>query len=203
MGPTIMTTETAAPAAAPRPLSRVIAEHSQTAGERGSVEELPATLSDCSFTTDLLPNPPGFSTIFGMPLVLIASQILIGRSRPWLPRWLRERSLDGRTFSRIASGLERFLRRMELLARPRYWPMPRVVAERCVGLAVLLMAFVLVFPIPFGNWTPAVAAILVSLGLCKRDGLWLGCGAPVAAGSLGLAAGVVVSIGLAANGILQ
>lgn len=206
-----MPTDAAIPVTAHRPLSRVIVELSQTAGERVSMEELTTALSDRSFAAliilfaapNLLPLPPGSSTIFGIPLILIASQLLIGRSRLWLPRWLRERSLDGPTFSRIAVGIEPILRRIEKLARPRYWPMPRVVAERFVGIVVLLMALVLIFPIPFGNWTPAVAAILVSLGLSERDGLWLGCGTLVAAGSLGLAAGIIGSIGLAANGILN
>lgn len=204
-------TDVAIPVTAHRPLSQVILELSQTAGERVSVEELVAALSDRSFAAlimlfaapNLLPLPPGSSTIFGIPMILIASQLLIGRPRLWLPRWLRRRSLDGPTFCRIAAGIEPILRRVEKLARPRYWPMPRVVAERFVGLVVLLMALVLVFPIPFGNWTPAVAAILVSLGLSERDGLWLGCGALIAAGSLGLAAGIVGSIGLAANGLMH
>lgn len=70
--------------------------------------------------------------------------------------------------------MEPVLQRFERLARPRYWPLPQVMAERFVGLVVLVTALALVFPIPFGNWTPAVAAILVSLGLSERDGLWLG-----------------------------
>jgi hypothetical protein len=210
-GRRIMPAEAAIPTTPHRPLSRVIAEFASTAGERVSVEELTTALSDRSFAAlimlfsapNLLPLPPGSSTIFGIPLIMIASQLLIGRSRLWLPKWLRERSLDGRTFSRIAAGIGPILRRIEKLAKPRYWPMPTVVAERFVGLVVLLMALVLVFPIPFGNWTPAVAAILVSLGLSERDGLWLGCGALVAAGSLGLAAGIIGSIGLVANGVLN
>jgi hypothetical protein len=206
-----MVTDTATHEAIPRPLSQVVAELSESAGARVSVEDLTAALSDRSFAAlimlfsapNLLPLPPGSSTIFGIPLLLIASQLLIGRPRLWLPRWLRERSLDRNSFVRIAAGIGPFLKRMERLARPRYWLMPKVVAERFVGLVVLLMALVLIFPIPFGNWTPALAAILVALGLSERDGLWLGCGALVAAGSLGLAAGIVGSIGVAANGILQ
>ena len=197
--------------AAPRPLSLVFTELSQTAGDRVSVEELAAALSDRSFAAlivlfsapNLLPLPPGSSTLFGILLVLVAGQLLIGRPRPWLPRWLRRQSLDGHSFARIATGIEPYLRRMERLVRPRYWPMSRVVAERFVGFVVLLMALILIFPIPFGNWTPALAALLVSLALSERDGLWLAGGALIAAGSIGLAIGIVGSIGLAANGILQ
>jgi hypothetical protein len=194
---------------APRPLSRVIVELGQTAGARVSLQELTEALSDRSFAAliilfaapNLLPLPPGSSTFFGIPLILIASQLLLGRPRLWLPRLLRERSLDQATFARLTTRMEPVLQRFERLARPRYWPLPQVMAERFVGFVVLLMALVLVFPIPFGNWTPAVAAILVSLGLSERDGVWLGIGTLVAAGSLGLAGGIVGSIGYAANGL--
>jgi hypothetical protein len=186
-------------------------ELAQTAGARVSLQELAEALTDRSFAAliilfaapNLLPLPPGSSTFFGIPLILIAGQLLLGRSRLWLPRVLRERSLDQATFANVATKVEPVLQRFERLARPRYWPMPQVVAERFVGLVVLLMALVLVFPIPFGNWTPALAAILVSLGLSERDGLWLGVGTLVAVGSLAVAAGVVGSLGYAAVGFLH
>lgn len=198
------------PPVMPRPLSRVIVELGRTAGERVSLQEVTEALTDRSFAAlimlfaapNLLPLPPGSSTFFGIPLILIASQLLLGRPRLWLPRLLRERSLDQATFARLTTRMEPLLQRFERLAKPRYWPLPQVVAERFVGLVVVLMALVLVFPIPFGNWTPAVAAILVSLGLSERDGIWLALGTLVAAGSLGLAAGIVGSLGYAANGLL-
>jgi hypothetical protein len=194
-----------------RPLSRVIVELGQTAGERVSLSELTEALSDRSFAAliilfaapNLLPLPPGSSTVFGIPLIFIASQLLLGRPRLWLPRALRERSLDQATFASMTTRIEPVLRRLERLARPRWWLMPQVLAERFTGLVVLLMALVLIFPIPFGNWTPALAAMLVALGLSERDGLWLGVGTLVAAGSLGLVAGILGSLGYAANGLLQ
>lgn len=193
-----------------RPLSRVIVELGQTAGERVSLGELTEALTDRSFAAliilfaapNLLPLPPGSSTVFGIPLILIASQLLLGRPRLWLPRALRERSLDHATFASMTTKIEPVLRRLERLARPRWWLMPQVMAERFTGLVVLLMAVVLVFPIPFGNWTPALAAMLVALGLSERDGLWLAVGTLVAAGSLGLVAGILGSLGYAANGLL-
>jgi len=194
-----------------RPLSRVLVELGQTAGERVSLAELTESLTDRSFAAliilfaapNLLPLPPGSSTVFGIPLILVASQLLLGRPRLWLPRVLRERSLDQATFANITVKMEPVLRRLERLARPRWWLMPQVLAERFTGMVVLLMALVLIFPIPFGNWTPALAAMLVALGLSERDGLWLAVGTLVAAGSLGLVAGILGSLGYAANGLLQ
>jgi hypothetical protein len=195
----------------PRPLSQVLVEIADNAGPRISLGEMAIALSDRSFAAltilfaapNLLPLPPGSSTLFGIPLLVVASQLLIGRSRVWLPGALSKRSLARETFGKIARAVAPYLQRFERLARPRYWPLSRTVAERYVGLVVLVMAIVLVVPIPFGNWTPSLAIILVSLGLTERDGLWLGLGTLVAAGSLGLVAGILGSIGFAANGILR
>ena len=45
------------------------------------------------------------------------------------------------------------------------------LSERLIGLAVLVLAFVLILPIPFGNFVPALTCALFSLALMQRDGL--------------------------------
>ena len=57
----------------------------------------------------------------------------------------------------------------------------RVVADRFVGVVALVMALVLTLPIPLGNRLPAVAIIIISLGLAERDGVWVGVGTLIAA----------------------
>jgi len=189
----------------PRALSRVLIELAEGAGERISLDEIATELADRSFAAllilfaapNLVPLPPGASTVFGVPLVLIAAQLLLGMPRVWLPRMLRERSIDRRKFGKVAHRLEPVLARFERLVRPRWWPMPRVVAERLVGLLALLMAIAIALPIPFGNWLPAVAIVVMSLGLTERDGLWLGAGGILTIGSLVVVAVVVISFGFA------
>ncbi len=56
---------------------------------------------------NLLPLPPGSSTVLGLPLVLFAPQLAVGIRRPWLPRWLGERRLDRRCSARGSSGCRR------------------------------------------------------------------------------------------------
>jgi hypothetical protein len=103
----------------------------------------------------------------------------------------------------MAIRLQPYLQRFEKLARPRYWMVPQAVAERFVGLVVLIMALMLILPIPFGNGLPAWAIMFVSLGLSERDGVWLGMGTLTAAGALGLVVGIIGSIGFAADRWVQ
>ena len=177
---------------APRSLSRVLLDLAGRDAEHITLDEIAVELADRSFAAllilfsapNLVPMPPGASTVFGIPLVLIAGQLLIGLRQVWLPRFLRLRSINRRKFGKAARKLEPMLARLERLVRPRYWAMPRVVAERLVGFLALLMAISIALPIPFGNWLPALAIVVMSLGLTERDGLWLGAGAVLTVASL-------------------
>lgn len=195
----------------PRALSEVLTDLASMPGDGISLGSIATALSDRSYGAllilfsgpNLLPLPPGASTLFGLPLVIIAAQLLYGQQQVWLPRALRERAIDGRTFERIAGRLSPMLRRIEMLARPRYWPMPPVVADRVVGALALVMALLLILPIPFGNWMPALSIVLSSIGMSERDGLWLGAGLLAGAASLAIVAGVLGATMSAATGLLR
>src|SRR3954468_1934778 len=50
---------------------------------------------------NVLPLPPGSSTILGLPLLLIAPQIAIGIRRPWLPKFIDHRHVKPSDFDRL------------------------------------------------------------------------------------------------------
>jgi hypothetical protein len=117
-----------------------------------------------------LPLPPGGTTIFGAPLVLLAPQLVIGRRAPWLPRRLRERTI---ATVHLKRGLPRalvWLERVEAVSRPRLSFLFGPVGERAIGLVCTLLALVLILPIPLGNILPAAAVSVLSLALVQRDG---------------------------------
>lgn len=184
---------------ATRTLSDVLTGLAAGPGDWISLGSIVAALSDRSFAAllvlfsgpNLLPLPPGASTLFGLPLVIIAAQLLLGRPEVWLPRGVRDRAIDRDSFARIAARLEPPLRRLERVARPRCWPFPKVVADRLAGALALAMAVLLVLPIPFGNWLPALSIVLCGIGLSERDGLWFGAGMLAGAVSVSVVGGVL------------
>ncbi len=192
-------------AAVPKPLrlSELLSELADRAGERISLGALADAIGDRSFAAlmiifaapNLIPMPPGASTVFGLPLLLVAVQLLIGRPRVWLPELMSRRSIDKATFTLIAHRLAPILRRFETVARPRFWP--PMATDRLVGFVVFVLAVVLILPIPLGNWLPALAVILISLGLAEKDGLWIVGGALTGVASLAVVAVVIGSIGYA------
>jgi hypothetical protein len=118
-----------------------------------------------------LPLPPGATTVFGAPLLLLAPQLLFDQPAPWLPKALRDRRIAmpelRRAFERMAPWLER----MEMVSRPRLDFFVGPSGRRLIGLICTVLAFVLILPIPLGNMLPAATVSVFSLALIQRDGV--------------------------------
>jgi len=63
--------------------------------------------------------------------------------------------------------------------------------ENLAGLVCLLLAVVLMLPVPLGNTLPALAIALMALGVLERDGLWMLAGWLGAAVAIAVVSGVV------------
>lgn len=188
-----------------RRLSDVLQELKVGEGERVSVGDIVHALKDRSFTPLMVifaaPNVflfiPGSAIITGLPLMLLAVQLILGRPNLWLPRFLAIRSIERSTFARIVAASTPYVLRIERLAKPRWWPPSHRMAEQIIGLTVLVLAVFLFLPIPLSNGLPALSVIMLALALGERDGFWLTGGLAVAIASIVLVGGMV-SIGILA-----
>jgi len=63
-----------------------------------------------------------------------------------------------------------------------------------VGLVCLVLAVVLVLPVPLGNMLPALAISLLALGVLERDGVWILAGLATTAVSAVVVSGVVFAM---------
>lgn len=167
--------------------SEVLRRLAHEGGEELGVDELIGAFGDRAFggvmfvfaLISALPLPPGSTTITGVPLVLMAAQLALGREQLWLPRRVRDASVSRRNF---AKGLDRampVLRFAERLTRPRLSVLVGQRGQQAVGAGALILAVVLALPIPLGNIAPAISIALLSLGVMQRDGLaviagWIG-----------------------------
>nr|WP_306228760.1 exopolysaccharide biosynthesis protein [Aurantimonas sp. CSK15Z-1] len=135
-----------------------------------------------------IPLPPGVPVVLGSGLMLVAFQMAIGRRRLWLPNRVRRLSLSPQTLRRLMERLGGPLRRVERLARPRYWPTADFVAP-AIGWMALILSFLVMLPFPFTNMIPGLAIALFGVAVTARDGLWL-----LAAILLGLGAVIFLAI---------
>lgn len=133
---------------------------------------------------------PGISSIAAVPLALVALQLAIGLSRPWLPHFLADRSLSRADFSRMVERALPYLAWIERLLRPRLTVVAGPIGERVLGLICLALALLLTIPVLF-NLPLVVPIALMALAILERDGVLAAIG--LLAGCFAL--GAVVGIG--------
>ena len=144
---------------------------------------------------NLIPLPPGSSTVLGAPLLLLSPQVALGIPTLWLPRVLDDRRVSGVGLHRIFGRLLPWVERMERVSRPRMTFMFGAVGDRLIGVVCTLLAFILILPIPGGNLVPALTIGVLGFSLFQRDGLFATAGYILAAASgavLFLAADLVI-----------
>jgi hypothetical protein len=161
------------------PISAVLRHILELDEARISVEEIADAFGSRAFgallfafsVPNLLPLPPGSSTVLGLPLVFLAPQVAIGMRHPWIPKFLARRTVDRVQLRKAFNKILPRLAKIEKLLKPRLGIMFGEIGDRLIGLVCLLLALVLILPIPLGNLLPAASVAALSLGLATRDGL--------------------------------
>lgn len=116
---------------------------------------------------------PTLPTLMGAVVVLISVQTLFGRTHPWLPRWIAERSVGREKFVSAMKRFRPWARRIDRITSPRleYLITGRMkygVAAICVVVALTLPPLELV---PFAAFAPGVAIALLGLAITTHDGV--------------------------------
>ncbi|MGD1943370.1 MAG: exopolysaccharide biosynthesis protein [Leptolyngbyaceae cyanobacterium] len=119
-----------------------------------------------------LPVPaPGYSIPFGIVMFLLAVQLIGGRQRPWLPDSWKKKGFNLKQIQKIVRTGLPWLKRVEVLSRPRLTTVCTSYAGRAVlGCAIALMAMCMMVPIPGTNTIPAIGIFMTGLGLLDDDG---------------------------------
>lgn len=179
--------------------------------EHVSLGELVASLETRAFgivlmllaIPNLTPGPtiPFFSTFFGLPLIFVAGQMMLGYQAPWIPERLARVLIPRRRLSEtIAAALPR-LRRVEHILKPRLRRLAGPAMSRAVGALGIVLGLLLTLPIPLYSMLPAFAVLLVAFGLLAHDGLAVVLGAAMAAIAVAALVGLIwlarAAIGLA------
>lgn len=178
------------------PLSVVLIRLSLSQGERLSIADLMEGLGERSFGSLLLVLalpatllPPLASAVLGAPLLLISTQLLIRRARPWLPKGLSRLSLEQARAKIVLCRTAKTVEQLETASRPRLdallhpWH-ARLVAVGCMGLSTVLM-----LPTPIAHTAAGLGIGAFAAGLMQRDGLAL-----LAGWLLTIACGLVLAL---------
>ena len=139
-----------------------------------------------------LPIPaPGYATPFGLMMAALAIQMMRGRTTPWFPERIRNRSLKRSKLEWTVRNAGFPLRFVEWIIRPRLSGLARNrLFLGLVGFVVMLMSLSMALPVPLTNTAPSFVIFVLAAGILEEDGLVLLGGlllAPIAAGIAGVA----------------
>lgn len=179
-------------------------------GERPSLGELVGHLGDRApaFLLLVLAIPamvptPGLPAgfLFGSLLALVAAQMMLGHEAPNVPGWIGRRRVKRSLLHSVVTKAVPVIERIEGWLKVRQAGLAHPTMLRPIGAVVVAMGILIALPIPFGNTLPALAVLVLALGLLARDGLavvaGLGLSALAAAVSVALIAGTVKMTGAA------
>ena len=166
--------------------------------ERISLEDVVASLGDRGLgvlmavfaVPNIFPSTVPFGNVItGIPVIILAVHLMLGWPRLVLPRWLARRSIGAGTLKSIAPRLASMLARIEPLLKPRLPAVSHAAAERVIGLICVILSILSALPIPFGHMVPALALMVIGLGLIEHDGAAILLGA-----ALGLAGAILFGL---------
>lgn len=164
-----------------RKLSDELEQVLKTDGEALTVETLVARVGDRGFGLLLLvlslpsalPLPAaGYSVPFGLLLLVLAVQMLIGKTRPVFPRRLEKVRISSSFAEKLIAGAAWIFKRLEWVIRPRMKWVGLRPGRVLMGLLVMAMAVLMMIPIPMTNTFPAFVIFLIGIGLTEDDGLF-------------------------------
>lgn len=164
---------------APHHLTTLLARCLIQPGESISVAELLAACGDRAIgglllllaAPNILPLPPGSASVMSIPIMFMATQLILGRQTLWLPQRILNHRFDRAQSHAVAARLLPWLAKLERLLKPRLSCLLGGVQDRLIGFACLGLALLMFLPIPLGNLLPAMALTGFALGLMERDGL--------------------------------
>ena len=116
---------------------------------------------------------PGLSIIFGIPMVILSVQMLIGQKTPVFPAFIRTRTIPANLLHKGLDIAVIALQKIEPRIKPRWLLLTHPAVMSVHSLLALSLAFMVAIPVPFINLPPTFGVILLTIGLLQRDGLFI------------------------------
>lgn len=120
-----------------------------------------------------LPVPAaGYSIPFGILLLGLSLQMMAGKSKPEFPDRLNRASIGREFAGKLLHGASWIFEKLEWVVRPRMRWVGERIGLTLMGVLVLIMAVLMMIPIPLTNSFPAMVIFLIGVGLTEDDGVF-------------------------------
>jgi len=114
---------------------------------------------------------PGLSILICLPILYFSFQMLIGLRVFWLPKKIKNRSVNKAKLMKALNVTLPWVKRMEKILKPRWMWVTTKIGEVVLGLLFILLAVHLILPIPFTNSVFGLLIASLALGWIERDGI--------------------------------
>jgi hypothetical protein len=141
--------------------------------------------------------------IVSVPMMALSLQMAAGRQSPWMPSKFRDRRFDLTEFNKALDSVEKYLRWLEKIARPRFPAITGRLGARIAGGLMTIPAFSVMLPLVGANTAPSIGMTIASLGFIQRDGLFVIAGLVISLGWVILFATVILLFGVEALSIAR
>lgn len=147
-------------------------------GERITVDELLEPLKRRAFgflllllaIPNFIPVPLGIGGVMGVLVVALGLEMLVGLEHPWIPGFLKRRTLSRDGLLRFLDRIDPMTRRLERACKPRLQRLTRRPFTFVSGAIMILIGILLALPIPFTNYVFGAMLIVFAFALVERDG---------------------------------
>lgn len=177
----------------------------KTLGELGDVfgeKSFAVTVLMLMFLPALPIPTAGISDLFTVIAIVVAIQLVLGRTTLWLPRRWQERELSKAMRNKALPFIARRIRWFEKFSKPRGVAVFQSrTPMRVVGLAIIALGLGTMLAPPFSglDTIPAMGAVVIALAVILEDVVVLAIGA--ALGAVGIA--LELTLGAAAVELVQ
>ncbi|QWT18645.1 exopolysaccharide biosynthesis protein [Bacillus sp. NP157] len=152
-----------------------------TPGERITVEQLLEPLKRRAFgflllllaIPNFLPVPLGIGGVMGVLVVGLGLEMSCGLEQPWIPGFLKRRTMSREGLLRFLDRIAPITRRLEKACQPRLQRLTQRPFTLGSGLVMILIGILLALPIPFTNYLFGGMLIVFAFALVERDGALL------------------------------
>jgi len=127
----------------------------------------------------IAPNLIPFFSQFGIAeftsgmVCLLSLQLMIGREIPWLPKKMANRELSCEKASSIGNKIFPMMYKLDLWTQPRLSILASERMYKFYGLMIFILSALILLPLPFFNYAPAVVIMLSVIGMLSSDGLFI------------------------------
>lgn len=117
---------------------------------------------------------PGLSILFGVPMVILVVQMLLGIRVPIFPDVICDRKIKSSLLQKGLQHAAYVLEKVERYIRPRFLILTNPNIIWVHSLVALVLGFMVAIPVPFLNLPPTFGMMCLAMGLMQRDGIFVG-----------------------------